>query len=144
MSYLRFLPEEFQAISRLCRPLNLKRYRPHTLQRFLVWALGNRMSALAQRIAGFRRRELRILHDYLWEQQRPEERHSLTEEEFGLVGEAFGPLLFNLRFIRAVKRALVQHFRDTHPDLATKLERLSFRHFEILSEQVQERARRSA
>jgi len=144
MSYIRFLPEEYQAITRLCRPLNLKRYRPPTLQRFLVWALAKRMPALAQRIGEFPRRELRLLHDHLWEQRRPEERHSLTEEEFGLVGEAFGPLLFNLRFIRPVKRALVQHFRDSHPDLARKLELLSFRHFEILCEQVQERTRRSA
>jgi hypothetical protein len=144
MSYLRFLPEEYQAIIRLCRPLNLKRYRPHTLQRFLVWALGSRMPGLTQRIANYRRRELRILHDHLWQQRRPEERHSLSEEEFGLVGEAFGPLLFNLRFLRPVKRALVQHFRDSHPALATKLELLSFRHFEVLCEQVQERTRRGA
>ena len=38
-----------------------------------------------------------------------------------MLTEAGGPLLFKARFIRPLKRTLVQHFLDNQPELAVKL-----------------------
>jgi hypothetical protein len=127
VTHLRFSPQEYQAISHLCRPLDLHRYPWHALKRLLVYSLAE----LGQRIAQMGREEFKILHDHFRESQRLEGQHELSPEELSVVAQAGGPLLFNARFVRPLKRALVQR-----PDLATKLERMSHTQFEMLCQQV--------
>jgi hypothetical protein len=134
--HIRLSPGEYQAIWDLCLPLNFSRYHPYTLRRLLVRSLADLLPELARRIAGWRGRELRLLHDYLRERRRPRRRHGFTAEELTVLVRAGGPLLLNARFVRPMKRTLAQHFREGHPELATKLDRLSPRQFEVLCEQV--------
>jgi hypothetical protein len=142
MQHLRFSPAEYQAISRLCRPLNLCRHRPPALQRLLVQSLADTHPELARRLARFRRRELRILHEHLRE-QRPAAPHGLSPEEFELLAAPFGPLLFHVRFVRPLKRAVAQQLREAFPGLAAKLDQLSHRQFELLCEEIRARTRRA-
>jgi hypothetical protein len=142
MSFLRFSRPEYQAILLTKHSLGLGRRGPHALQRGLVRSLAPTMPELAQRISRFRRRELRILHEHLRERQQPSGWYGLDVEEFSLLAEAFGPYLFSLRFIRPLKRALVEHFQGMLPGLSAKLEQLSHRDFEELCEQLQQRAGR--
>lgn len=141
-TFLRFSRSEYQAIAALCRSLNLERCTPHILRQVLFHSLIKMMPSLARRIRDFSGQQLRILHEHLREQHRPSIRSRFTADEFGLLVEAFGSLLFNLRFVRPLKKALVEHFQVILPVLATKLERLSSSEFEELCEQVQQRVRR--
>jgi hypothetical protein len=136
VAHIRLSPGEYQAVQDLCRPLNFSRYDPYTLRRLLVHSLADMLPELARRIAGLRGRELRLLHGHLREQQRPEGQHGLSAEELVVFVQAGGPLLLNARFVHPLKRALAQHFREGYPELATKLDRLSHRQFEVLCEQV--------
>jgi hypothetical protein len=142
MTHLRFSPAEYQAIARLCGPLDLRRSRPQALRRLLVGGLADALPELARRLRGFRRRELRVLHEHLRERQASDE-HGLTPEEFETVATPFGPLLSHVRFIRPLKRAVARQLRETFPGLAAKLDHLSQRQFEALCEEIRERTRRT-
>jgi len=144
MSYLRFSRVEYEAVSAITRPLNLNRYRPLALKRLLAQSLAAALPELAERIGRFRRQEIRILHDYFRCQQRPPEVHELTAEELAMLAEAFGPVLFQVRFLRPLKSALVHQFRDAFPDLAAKLGRLSNERFEALCDRIKQRVNRDA
>jgi hypothetical protein len=144
VSYLRFTPSEYEAISRLNRSLSLNRYPLPAFRRLLIASLADTLPELARRVAGLRRQQIQLLYRHLQDRPRAERRHDLAPEEVGLVADAAGPLLFRARFARHLKRALVEHFGAVSPALATKLERLSLYRFEALCEQVQERVRRGA
>lgn len=141
-SFLRFSRPEYQAIVSVCRTLNLERCTPNILRRVLVHSLGKPMAGLSGRIRDLSSQELRILHDHLREQQSCPVRTRFAASEFNLLVEAFGSLLFNLRFVRPLKRALVTHFKSAMPKLAAKLEAMTYPEFEELCQQVQQRVRR--
>jgi len=143
MSYLRFSRLEYAALADAARPLNLNRCRPWVFKRLLARALAGTLPELSQRISHFRRQEIRILHEHLRQRRQPEQQE-LTAEEVGMLAEAFGPLLFQVRFLRPLKSALVHQFRDAFPDLATKLARLSNDRFESLCERIKEQANRDS
>src|SRR3954454_18490255 len=82
VSYVRFFPEEYQVITHLCRSIDLSRYPPHALRRYLVGSLADTLPALAYRISQLRRAELALLHASLREPRRPEAEHDLSPEEF--------------------------------------------------------------
>ena len=104
MSYLCFTPDDYTAVAEIARPLNLNRYRPLALKRFLTRSLAAARPELAERIARFRRQEIHILHDHLRRQRPARERHDLTADEVAMLAEAFGPALFQVRFLRPLKR----------------------------------------
>jgi hypothetical protein len=136
VSYLRFTPQEHDAIAHLWRSHDLNTFPHHVLRRLLIEALTDPFPALASRIAQFRNRELRILGDHLRGRRPVHEGHDLNAEELGVVAEAGGPLLCHARFIQPLKRALVRQVHEEHPALAVKLDRLSLRQFEQLCQQV--------
>ncbi len=143
MSYLRFSRVEYEAVSEASCSINLTRCRPCALKRILVRSLAASLPELAGRISRFRRQEMRILHEHLRRLQQPA-RLDLTAEEVGMLAEAFGPLLFQVRFLRPLKSALVHQFRDAFPDLAAKLAYLSNDRFEALCERIKERVNRDS
>ena len=65
MSHLRFSPPEYQALTAICRSLNLNRCRPQTLKRFVAESLADNYPEFAQRIAHLRREEIQLLHEHL-------------------------------------------------------------------------------
>jgi len=142
MTHLRFSPGEYHALCRACCPIKLDRKPLHILKWFLARSLAGTMPDLAQRIARLRRYELQILHDHLREHRQPEREHRLTREEFEMLAVEYGPFLLHARFVRPLRRALVEHFRGASSGLAAKLDQLNHRQFEVLCEQVQERTRR--
>jgi hypothetical protein len=136
VNHIRFSPAELDALSRAWQERDLHKHPPHFFKRALVQALGDRHPELAARIARFGNAALRILGNHLRTPQPLDEQHDFTAEEIAVLAAAGGALLFHARFIQALRRTLVQHFRNDRPDLATKLDRLSLRQFESLCAQV--------
>ncbi len=142
MSFLRFTRPEYQAIAAVCRPLNLERCTPNILRQVLVRSLGPEMAELARRIGGLSGQQLRLLHDHLRQHQRPSIRSDFTATEFSRLVDVFGSLLHTVRFVRPLKRPLVEHFQSIWPELAVKLEQLSYTEFEELCDEVQKQTQR--
>jgi hypothetical protein len=130
MTYLRFTPREYLAISVLCRPLDYDRYSAYALKWFLVGSLAAEWPELAARINRFTKEQLHLLRDHVRQLARPEEPPSLTPEEVELVVTTAGPLLFKARFMGPLKTALVKLLGEKHPKLAGKLARLSLAQFQ--------------
>ena len=87
MSYLRFSPAEYRAVSRICRRLDLGSYNSPTFQRVLALALSDASPMLAERIGRFQRAEVRLLYDH----QRAEAKGAqppFPSEEWRKLGEA--------------------------------------------------------
>jgi hypothetical protein len=78
MSHLRFSPDEYDALSLACRPLNHSRHRhpSHRLKRLLVQSLAGGSPELAERIASMRGQEIRLIRDHFREM-----RHGLLAKE---------------------------------------------------------------
>jgi hypothetical protein len=133
MSHLRFSPDEYQALSLVCLPLNLTHHRlpSHRLKRLLVTSLAGSKPALAERIAGLRGQGIRLIRAHF-----RAVRHGLTAKEVRLLAEQAGALFLTSRFVLSLRLALVEHFREARPDLAAKLDRLGQRQFEVLCEQL--------
>jgi hypothetical protein len=131
MSHLRFSPDEYQALSLVCLPLNLNHRLPsHRLKRLLVRSLADTNPALARRVAGLPGQGIRLIRDHF-----REVRHGLTAKEVGLLAEQAGALFLTTCFVCPSRLALVEYFREARPDLAAKLDRLGQRQFEVLCEQ---------
>lgn len=143
MTHLRFSLREYQAIIAICRSLNLNRCRSQALKRLIAESLAGDLAELAERIARLRGQEIQLLHEHL-RGSRQRNVHDLTSEEVEMLAEAAGPLLCKARFIRPLKRILVQHFLDNSPELAAKLRRLSHTCFETLCEHVKLRSEGSS
>ena len=143
MTYLRFTHKEFQAISDCSRSLNLNRYPLHSLKRLLLGALAETSPELGVRIGRLSRAKLRLLCYHLMGTRQAVREPHLAVEELRMLKDAAGPLLLHARFVLHLKHALVQQFREGSPQLATTLERLSLRQFEMLCEQVRAWMRRS-
>ncbi len=140
MAYIRFTPDEFDAISRLCRPLDLGKTRPQFLKRLLVASLAEPLPRLAERVAALSPQQFHILIARLSEPT-AEQSHGLTEAEVELVAEAGGVLIAHTRFAHVLKRSLVRRLVEWHPTLAVKVGRLSAAQFGLLCQEANERAR---
>src|SRR5438552_1533807 len=68
--YLRFTPDEFRAISEVCRSIKLTDDFFPLLQYFLVESLTGTFPSLAERIAHFRGPKLTLLYGYLSKQRK--------------------------------------------------------------------------
>ena len=139
MSHLCFSPQEYHVLSLVCCPLNLNHHRPHRLKRLLVRSLTGGSPELAERISHLCGQEIRLIRDHF-----REVRHGLTAEEVGLFAQEGRILFRGTRFFHLTRAALVEQFRQSHPGLAAKLNRLSERQFDVLLEQVNERLDKGA
>ncbi len=144
MSYLRLTLAEYRAISRVCFRLQLGRCSRPAFRRYLVASLSDDSPGLAQKVAGLRRPQLRLLHEHFQERtpaSNCEESLDLSAEEWTAFTEACVSYPLPVRFVRPFRHMLVDLFRDVSPDLARKLELLSARQFEQLYDQATERKR---
>jgi hypothetical protein len=139
MSYLRFAPAEYQAVTRVAARLDAPPL--HTLKKLLVAALAADEPALAARIGRLKAHHMRLLHEHLWSRPRHFPQCPLTPEEVVALVKAFGPLLMHSRFQRPLKRALVLHLLQESPELGHKLHALSPEEFAALCSQVRQSMR---
>lgn len=144
MTHLRFTPAEHQALLQAARQLDLRRCTPDGFRHVLVTALSATAPALAGRVAWLNPRELNVLRDHLKQRQGKRGAPELTTEEFVSLAGAFGLLLFQARFSRALRSGLLSHLRKSEPGLAAKIERLNPAEFEALCERVRERISHSS
>jgi hypothetical protein len=136
MDYVRFSRPHYEAIARVCRPLDPDAFPPHKLRRFLVDALAGTHPVLADRIAALPLGGVLLLHRHLWGKGRPAGSCGLTDEEVRAVAERFGPLLLTSRFGQALRRSLAVELAERTPDLAVKLDAMSREEFVSLCERV--------
>ncbi len=141
LSYLRFTPLEYRALCQLCRPLDLADDFFPNFKNFLVTALRDDLPELANRIAQFRRGQLRILFDHV---RRPKAKppSGLSQEEFRALSQACNSLVNPHRFLHYYKDSLIRHFQKSKPDLARKLTRMTDQQFQELYGRVKERRRK--
>jgi hypothetical protein len=140
MSYLRFLPAEYQAIAGVAAQLD---FVPglHDLKNLLVAALTETEPASAGKIARLKARHLQVLRDHLWGRPPSFPVVSLTAEEVGMLEEAFGPLLVHSRFRRPLQRVLARRLLGECPALGHKLHSLSPEQFDELCEYVRQKTK---
>lgn len=151
LTYLRFTPAEFQAIARVCRPLELTEQSFRTFKPFLVASLRGSEPALAERLGRMRSYQIGIIYQYVKERQgaagaarsRPL-RQLLSREDLREVAEACRALPLRDRFQSYARMRLVLHFREASPPLAAKLTGLSDSQFERLCRHVHARNNRRA
>ena len=148
MTCLRFSPEDYRALGRLCQPLPATGGDLTALKRFLLDSLAGAHPSLAARIAGLDGHEMGILFAHFSDRAAADTarggRHGFSGEELRVVAEACASFLHPVRFVRHLRMALVGHLSDLFPHLARKLGRLSERQFERLYEQVTRRSDGSA
>jgi hypothetical protein len=148
MTCLRFSPEDYRALGRLCQPLPATGDDLTALKRFLLDSLAETHPPLAERIAGLDGHKMGILFDHFSERAPADApagaRHAFSGEELRVVAEACASFLHPVRFVRHLRMALVGHLSDLFPHLARKLARLSERQFERLYEHVTRRRDGSA
>lgn len=140
MSYLRFSPAEYRAVSRICRRLDLGSYDPPTFQRVLALALSDASPMLAERIGRFERAEVRLLYDHLRVEVKGAQ-PPFPSEEWRKLGEACESVPATHRFAHQIQRAVVRSLRPAAPGLSRKLSRMSISQFVRLFEQVRESRR---
>jgi hypothetical protein len=147
MPYLRFSPEDYRTLCRLCLP-----HLPHALdlpafRQLLLFALSDTHPSLAGRIAELDGHRLGILYDHFRERAaaaRPEGEHGLGPKELHVLREACRCYPTTVRFLRPFKANLVQVLREVFPALAKKVRRLSDEQFARLYDQVIRRKKDSA
>jgi hypothetical protein len=147
LSYLRLTLAEYRAIRRECLRLNPGRCSRLAFRRGLIAALAVSSAPLADKVAGLRRSQLRLLHDHFTapaEKPVEVEYVELSPPEWQAFAEACVSYPLPVRFVRPFRHMLVELFRDVSPDLAQKLEKLSGTQFEDLYLQATERKRGSA
>jgi hypothetical protein len=147
MSYLRFSPDEYGLISRLAQEFPLRGADLPALKHFLVAYLPLDRLDLTMRISRLDNRQMRLLYEHLKNEQNggtgAGDRHPFTDEEMDTVAEACSSIVSSTRFLRYFRVSLINHLRDTHPELTRKVARLSERQFERLYEQVKGRRKGS-
>jgi hypothetical protein len=142
MSYLRFGPDDYQALCQLADQLP-RGVSLHTLQHFLVAYLPLDRLELAQKIQRLDQRHLRLLYEHLKERSQAggaEDRQgNFSAEELNVVAQACASFRHPVRFLRYYQDLLVEKLSHRHLALACKLARLSARQFARLCEQLQGR-----
>ncbi len=141
MSYLRLTPAEYRAVRRECLYLDLARASLTAFRRRLVGALSEASPALAGKVAGLKRSQLRLLLEHF---QAPVEAPragipGLTSDEWAAFTEACVSYPLPVRFVGLFRHMLVDLFREVSPGLARKLEGLTGQQFEVLYDQATER-----
>ncbi len=148
MSYLRLSRDDYHALRRLCSPhlafpLDLTAFR-----QFLLLALSDTRPALAERIAGLDRRQLRTLHDHFAAGaaagRSTAQGHGLGPEDLRVLREACRCYPATVRFLWPFRANLVHVLQEVSPALAEKVRRLSDEQFRRLHEQLTRRKRGSA
>jgi hypothetical protein len=137
LTYLRFTPNEFQAISRACRSIPLRDDFFAAFQSSLVAVLTAAKPDLARRIASLRLYQVGILFQYLKGQD--ETSPAFTAAECQAVARVCGSVVLPPRFVGSFRDALVGHLTSIWPGLADKLARLSEQEVGQLFEQVRQR-----
>jgi len=140
MSYLRFCPEDYRALCRICSP-----HQPHDLRlpafrRLLLSRLSTARPSLAERIAGLNGRQLGILFDHFSQPASagaaPGEGHAFSGEKLRVLAEACESCRGPTRFLACMRAALAERLGDLFPSLARKVARLSDGQFERLYARV--------
>ena len=138
MCYLRLSPDDYHALRRLCSPhlafpLDLTAFR-----QLLLFALCDTRPALAERIAGLGRRQVRLLHNHFAARAAGTggERHAFSGEELRVLAEACESCRGPSRFLAYLRASLAERLRDLFPTLARKVARLSDGQFERLYARV--------
>ena len=143
MSYLRFSPDEYHALCRLCEQFPLGRTSLSALQHFLVANLPLDRLALAMRIDRLDNHQMQLLYEHLVSHHPAEAAQSkwdaFTQAELNAVADAWGSFPYPLRLLRHFRKPLVHLLSDGSPDLAQKLAGLSERQFRLLYEYVKGR-----
>jgi hypothetical protein len=149
LAYLRLTPEEYRALCRGCRSLDLRAVTPGAFRAVLVPLLSGDWPELADRLTHLRASQLRLLLEHLRAQlccspssgksarRREEQGEELTFEEFRTVADAAQRFLRHDGRLSAFRSYLIHHFRGESPALACKLDRLSERQLRGLFERVQ-------
>ncbi len=149
MAYLRLTPDEYRALCRSCRSVDLRVITPSALRALLIPLLSGDWPELAERLAQLRASQLRLLLEHLREhpegsqgpeatvRQDQERSEELTFEEFRAVAGAAHRFLIHDGRLSAFRAYLVQHFRSEAPTLARKLDRFTDRQLRGLFERVQ-------
>ncbi len=140
LSYLRFTPAEYRAVSRVCRRLDLGSYDPPTFQRVLALALADATPTLAERVGRLDRAEVRLLHDHMRAELKAAQ-PPFPSDEWRKIEEACESVPATHRFAHQIQRAVVRSLRPAAPGLSRKLSRMSISQFVRLFEQVRESRR---
>src|SRR5690242_10032910 len=124
MSYLRFTPEEYGVICRLCEQIPLGGTDITALRHFLVAYMPLDQLGLARRIARLDRRQMRLLHEDLLGQSQTKTsaapRAAFTEEELQTITRTIDLPRRHPRFLRLFHRSVVERLSDAYPSLAWK------------------------
>ncbi len=139
MAYIRFTPDDYDALRRICSPHLTHALHPRSFKRLLLSRLSTTRPALAERIAELSSRRLSILFDHFSRRHSAGaggERHTFSGEELRVLADACEPFLAPVRFVRYLRMALADRLRDLFPDLARKVAGLSDEQFGRLYAQV--------
>lgn len=146
MPYLRFSPEDYRVLCRLCSPhltgaLDLPAFR-----QLLLCSLNEAHPQLAERIAALDGYHLGILFDHFRQRTaaRPQADFGLGTKELHVLREACRCYPSTVRFLRPFKANLVQVLKEVFPALSRKLRRLSDEEFGRLFDEMIRRKRDSA
>lgn len=146
MPYLRFAPEDYRVLCRLCSPHLTDALDLPAFRQLLLCSLAEGHPALAERVAELDGHRLGILYDHFCQRAaaRPGADLGLGPKELHVLREACRCYPTTVRFLRPFKNNLVQVLREVFPALSRKLRRLSDEQFGRLYEQVLRRDKGSA
>ena len=146
MPHLRFSPEDYRALCRLCPPRLTDALDLPAFRQLFLCSLAETHPHLAERIAALDGYHLGILFDHFHQRTaaRPGADLDLGAKELHILREACRCYPSTVRFLRPFKANLVQILKDVFPALARKVRRLSDEEFGRLYDQVIRRKRDSA
>ncbi len=153
MSHVRFTPEEYRVLCRLCRDLDFRDRGLNGFRTALAERLRDGWPELADRVTRLRRSELQLVFEHMRTRagQAASRREGdakevgrlggLTFEEFRAVARAASRFLLYDGRPCAFRAFLIHHFKGQAMPLARKLERLNDRQIEELYERVKKPSR---
>jgi len=144
VAYLRFTPQEYRALCRARRVVDLRTDDPNFFQVSLLFALADDWPRLAERVAGLLPSQLIVLRNHLRAltgDVGPGPGQDFTPAELEALAQARGTGLATVRPIGPFRDVLVRHFEKVSPVLAKKLAGLSGPQLERLWEEVRRRGR---
>jgi hypothetical protein len=132
LSYLRFTPSEFRALTDLYGALELRSASLTAFACLLSFELTESRPLLARRINGFSAAKLRLLR----ERMTGEPAIGFTAAELRTLVDALPPFPLTGRFARPLRRHLVACLTATRPKVARRISRLTDAGFERLCDQI--------
>ncbi len=152
VTYVRFTPQEFRAISRVCASLNFSDDAFPAFKAFLTDSLGPGFPALASRISRLDDCQIGLIYEHLKGQRAPaaqpgrDRRAAAGGQGPHLAGEDRKALARAAAFLRlhdeclpSFKACLVRLVGESSPALASRLARLTDHEVEALCRQVEGR-----